>query len=103
MALDNEILTDFRQLLTEHGVTARWNGLDLLVLVSRVRRDQQIDIGGVVESPEMNLRVPKTTFSNTLPKFGERIEVEGVAYRISQVSNHPRSPILTLTLSTTDE
>jgi hypothetical protein len=38
-----------------------------------------------------------------LPKFGERIEVDGTAYRISRVSNHPRSPLLTLTLSSTDE
>ena len=35
--------------------------------------------------------------------LGERIEVEGVQYRISQVSGHPRSPLLTLSLSSTDE
>ena len=103
MALDNEILTDFRQLLTEHGVTARWNGLDLPVLLSRVRRDQQIDLGGFVDSPELSLRVAKASFPGDLPKMGERIDMEGVAYRISQVSNHPRSPLLTLALSTTDE
>jgi hypothetical protein len=38
-----------------------------------------------------------------LPKFGERIEVDGTDYRISRVSNHPRSPLLTLSLSSTDE
>ena len=103
MPLDIEILADFRQLLTEHGVTARWKGLELVVLVSRMDRQQQIGIGGMVESPDMSLRVPKTAFSSTLPKFGERIEVEGAQYRISRVSNHPRSPILTLSLSSTDE
>ena len=82
---------------------ARWQGIDLLVLVSRVKREQQIEMGGFVESPELSLRVPKLAFPNTLPKFGERIEVDGVQYRISQVSSHPRSPILTLSLSTTDE
>ena len=103
MGLESDILSDFRQLLTEHGVSARWQGLDLLVLVSRVKREQQIDMGGFVESPELSLRVPKEAFSNMLPKFGERIEVEGTEYRISQVSAHPRSPLLTLSLSTTDE
>jgi hypothetical protein len=103
MGLDSEILTDLRQLLTEHGVQARWNGIDLLVLVSRVRRDQQIDLGGFVDSPDLSLRVPKTAFPGDLPKFGERIQVDGDDYRIVQVSNHPRSPLLTLSLSTTDE
>ena len=77
MTLDSEILADLRQLLTEHGVTARWNGIDLLVLVSRIRRDQQIDLGGFVDSPDLSLRVPKTAFPGALPKFGERIEVDG--------------------------
>jgi len=103
MSLESEILADLRQLLTEHGVRARWNGIDLLVLISRVRRDQQIDMGGFVDSPDFSLRVPKTAFPDALPKFGERIEVDGDEYRIVQVSNHPRSPLLTLSLATTDE
>ena len=103
MPLDSEILADLRQLLTEHGVMARWNGLDLLVLVSRTRRDQQIDLGGFVDSPDLSLRVPKAAFPAALPKFGERIEVDGEEFRIVQVGKHPRSPLLTLSLSTTDE
>jgi len=103
MDLESEILSDLRQLLTEHGVNAQWKGLDLLVLVSRVKREQQIDMGGFVDSPDLSLRVPKAAFSDTLPKFGERIQVDGTEYRISQVSCHPRSPLLTLSLSTPDE
>ena len=103
MALDSEILADFRLLIAEHGTTARWNGHDLPVLVSRVRRDQQIDIGGFVESPELTLRVAKASLPGTQPKHGDRIEVDGTAYRVGQVSNHPRSPLLHLTLATTDE
>ena len=103
MELESEILSDLRQLLTEHGVKAQWKGLDLLVLVSRVKREQQIDMGGFVDSPDLSLRVPKAAFPDTLPKFGERIEVDGTEYRISQVSFHPRSPLLTLSLSTPDE
>ena len=103
MELESEILSDLRQLLSEHGVRARWQDIDLLVLVSRVKRDQQIEMGGFVDSPDLSLRVPKLAFPITLPKTGERIEVDGADYRISQVSSHPRSPILTLSLSTTDE
>ena len=103
MELESEILSDLRQLLTEHGVHAQWKGLDLLVLVSRVKREQQIDMGGFVDSPDLSLRVPKVAFPDTLPKFGERIRVDGTEYRISQVSCHPRSPLLTLSLSTPDE
>lgn len=103
MTLASEILADLHHLLTEHGVTARWKNLDLLVLVSRVRNEQQIDMGGFVESPDLSLRVPKLAFPDALPRFGERIEVDGTEYRISRVSNHPRSPLLTLTLSSTDE
>jgi hypothetical protein len=103
MSLESEILADLHQLLTEHGVKARWKGIDLLVLVSRLRNDQQIDMGGFVESPDLSLRVPKRTFPAALPKFGERIEVDGTEYRITKVGNHPRSPLLTLTLSTPDE
>jgi hypothetical protein len=103
MSLESEILSDLRQLLDEHGVKARWQDIDLLVLISRVDNKQQLDMGGFVESPDLSLRVPKVAFPNTLPKFGERIEVDGTEYRISQVSRHPRSPLLTLSLTTTDE
>ena len=103
MGLESEILSDLLQLLDERGVKARWQGIDLLVLVSRVKSEQQIAMGGFVESPDLSLRVPKAAFPNTRPKFGERIEVDGTEYRISQVSSHPQSPLLTLSLSSTDE
>jgi len=50
MNLESEILSDLRQLLTEHGVNAQWKSIALLVLVSRVKREQQIDLGGFVKS-----------------------------------------------------
>ena len=103
MSLDSDILTDLRELLTEHGVTARWKGIDLLVLASRLRNEQQLDIGGFVDSPDMSLRVPKAAFPGALPKLGERISIEGEDYRITRVANHPRSPLLTLTLNTANE
>ena len=80
MGLESDILSDLRQLLTEHGVSARWQGIDLLVLISRVKREQQMEMGGFVESPELSLRVPKAAFPATLPKFGERIEVEEIGF-----------------------
>lgn len=103
MSLVSEILSDFQQLLTEHGTAATWNNLNLSVLVSRLRSEQQIEMGGFVESPDLSVRVTKSSFPVALPKFGERIVVDGTAYRIGKVSKHPRSPILTLTLSTADE
>ena len=103
MSLESEILRDFNQLLAEHGTRAVWKDNPLHVLVSRVRSDQQIEIGGFVESPELSLRVLKSSFAAELPKFGERIELEGKDYRISKVGVHPRSPILTLSLTSTDE
>lgn len=103
MSLELEILSDFRQLLTEHGVKAQWKTLDLLVLVSRVRNDQQIDIGGFVESPDLSLRVPKASFPTAIPKFGDRIQVDGSEYRISKVSSHARSPLIHLSLTSADE
>ena len=103
MSLESEILTDVRQLLSEHGVKARWKDIDLSVLVSRNRNEQQLDIGGFVDSPDLSLRVPKLAFPAALPKLGERMEVDGAVYRITRVSSHPRSPLLTLSLSSTDE
>lgn len=103
MSFESEILADFQQVLSEHGVSARWKSVDLLVLVSRGRNDQQIDMGGFVESPDLSVRVPKRAFPGPLPKFGERIEVDGTQYRISKIGKHPRSPVVTLTLTSTDE
>ena len=103
MDIAHEILADFQQLLSEHGVPARWKSTDLRVLVSRVRREQQIDLGGFVESPELSLRVAKNTFPGDLPKTGERITLQGRDYRISRVADHDRSPILLLNLTSTDE
>ena len=103
MSLDSDILTDLHQLLAEHGVAARWNDIDLLVLASRVKRDQQIDLGGFVDSPELSLRVPKRAFPEEFPKSGQKIIVAGNPYRIVQVSEHPRSPLLTLSLDSADE
>lgn len=102
MNLEAEILADFRRLLTERGVRARWQGKTIDVLASRARAEQQLDIGGYVSSPEVTLRFIKSDVSS-LPKTGDRIEVDGTDHRVSRVSNHPRSPILTLTLTTTDE
>ena len=45
MNLESEILSDLHQLLWEYGVPTRWQDISLLVLVSRVRNDQQIDMG----------------------------------------------------------
>jgi hypothetical protein len=103
MSLECDIIADFQQLLTEHGVRAKWKGTNLDVLLSRLRAEQQIDLGGFVASPDLSLRVLKTAFPGPLPKFGERIEVDGTEYRIAKVGNHPRSPLLTLNLTTTDE
>jgi hypothetical protein len=103
MSLESDILADFHQLHTEHGVQARWKGASLSVLVSRNRNEQQLDIGGFVDSPDLSLRVPKLAFPAALPKLGERMEVDGAVYRITRVSSHPRSPLLTLSLSSTDE
>ena len=50
MGLESEILSDLRQLLDEHGVKARWKGIDLLVLVSKVDTKQQMEMGGFVET-----------------------------------------------------
>ena len=103
MSLESDILSDLQQLLAEHGTAALWNGLNLSVLVSRLRSEQQIDIGGFVESPDLSVRVAKSAFPAAMPKMGERILVDGAAYRISKVSSHTHSPLLTLTLTTTDE
>ena len=103
MSLESDILHDLQELLQEHGVQARWNNINLLVLVSRNRNEQQLDIGGFVDSPDLNLRVPKLAFPAALPKLGERMEVDGADYRITRASSHPRSPLLTLSLSSTDE
>jgi hypothetical protein len=103
MSLESDILADFRQLLAEHGAAATWNNINLSVLVSRLRSEQQIEMGGFVESPDLSVRVAKSAFPAALPKMGERFLVDGAAYRISKVSSHPRSPLLTLTLTSTDE
>ena len=103
MSLESDILSDFQQLLTEHGTAASWNGMNLSVLVSRVRCEQQIDMGGFVESPDLSVRVAKSAFPAAMPKMGERFLVDGAAYRIAKVSSHPRSPLLTITLTSTDE
>jgi hypothetical protein len=103
MSLESDILSDFQRLYAEHGVQARWKGLSLPVLVSRLRNEQQLEMGGFVESPDLSLRVPKLAFVNASPKFGERIEIDGTEYRIIKVGNHPRSPLLTLHLSSLHE
>ena len=56
-----------------------------------------------MDTPNLSLRVTKNRFPGDLPKFGDRIEIEGEEYSIVQVLNHPRSPLLTLSLFTTDE
>ena len=103
MSLENEILADLHELLREHGLSARWMGIDMLVLSSRIDRSQQIEIGGFVDAPDLAVRVPKAAFKGRWPKTGERFTVDGSDYRISQVSGHTRSPLVTLSLTTVDE
>ncbi len=84
MSLESDILSDLQQLLQEHGVQARWNNINLSVLVSRNRNEQQLDIGGFVDSPNLSLRVPKLAFPTARPKLCERMVIDGVVYRITQ-------------------
>ena len=83
MSLESDILSDLQQLLQEHGVKAQWNGINLLVLVGRNRNEQQIEMGGFVDSPDLSLRVPKLAFPAALPKLGERMDIDGVDNRIT--------------------
>ncbi len=103
MGLENEILTDLIQLLAEHGVNCRWQTTSFLALATTIKVEQQMELGGFVEMPDLNLKFPKNVFTGAIPEFGQRIVVDGKQYRIIKVSGHPRSPLMTLTLSTTDE
>jgi hypothetical protein len=103
MSLESDMLADLAELLSEHGVPARWQNTDLIVLASRNSAGSEIAIGGYVESPDLSIRVPKAAFTGPVPAFGQRIEVGGESYRIAKVGGHPRSPLLTLVLTSTDE
>ena len=103
MDLSSEILGDLAELLTEHGVQAQWQGVSLIVLASSISTGSEIAIGGYVESPDISERVPRAVFTGQVPAFGLRIEVGGESYRIAKVGGHPRSPLLTLVLTSTDE
>ncbi len=103
MSLEAEILADFTALLAEHGVEAQWQGVTLRGLASRVRDEQKIALGGFVDAPEISLRVARAAFTNGVPEVGQRLTVAGDEYRVTKLSRHPRSPLLTLTLSTPDE
>jgi hypothetical protein len=103
MSPESEILADLAELLSEHGVPARWQNTDLIVLASRIGTESGIAVGGYVESPDLTIRVPRTAFTGPVPQYGQRITVDGEVYRISRVSSHPRSPLLTLVLTTPDE
>ena len=69
MGLASDILFNFHQLLSEHGVTAWRKTIDVLVLVSRLRSEQQIEMGGFVESPDFlpsTIHNPRSTISPAL-------------------------------------
>ena len=103
MSLESDMLRDLAELLSEHGVPARWQNTDLIVLASRISTGSEIAIGGYVESPDLSIRVPRAAFTGPVPAFGQRIEVGGESYRIAKVGGHPRSPLLTLVLTSPDE
>jgi hypothetical protein len=103
MSLESEIAADFESLAAEHGVSVTWMGITFSAMVSRARLDQQIDIGGFVSSYDMTLRALKASFSAALPEIGDIMTVDGTAYRSTKISNHPRSPLLLINLSTPDE
>ena len=103
MDLEDSIRADLDELLAEHGVGARWNGLDLMVLASRASLDQNIEAGGFVDAPDLSIRVPAYALPDVKPRNGERVTVDGDDYRIVRVSKHPRSPLVTLVLAAADE
>ena len=78
-----------------------------VILGEVVARESSVDFNVVDGIRYMHSRGRATVDVHGVMKgrasVGERIEVEGIEYRISQVSSHPRSPLLTLSLSTTDE
>jgi hypothetical protein len=63
MSLETDILNDLQELFQEHGVQARWNGINLLVLVSRVflsshflRREQSSYVSWILMLSSIALR-----------------------------------------------
>ena len=103
MSLDAEILADFIYLLDEHGVSCVWNGTSFTGLSSPIRNEQQIEVGGFVEGPDLTVRAPNTAFTGATPAFGDKMTVDGDEYRVFKTRSHPRSPLLTFELMTKDE
>jgi hypothetical protein len=97
MSLDAEIAADFLTMLDDYGVTATFGDQSALALVSQVRNEQELDLGGMVQSPDLKIRLPKSSF-DPLPTHGSMLEIDGEDYRVSKVSAHPRSPLVTFEL-----
>jgi hypothetical protein len=103
MSLESEIAADFASLALENGVSVTWCEKTFTALASRASNEEQIAIGGFVESPDMRIRALKSEFTTGLPGIGDLIGVDGSVYRVTKVSRHPKSPVVVFTLATADE
>ncbi len=102
MSFESEIAADFAELASERGVSCAFQNLTFTALASRCKASEVLALGGLVESPDLTLKALRATFTSGFPEIGDRISVAGDGYRVCNVSSHPRSALLLLTL-TTDE
>jgi hypothetical protein len=102
MGLGEQIDRDFAALLHEYGTVAVCDGRAFPVMAGQVRTEQELELGGMAQSPELRVRFQRSAV-DPIPAFGALIEVKGASYRVSRVVSHPNSPLVTLELVSPDE
>ena len=77
-------------------------GRTLHALVSDNPLSQDLGLGGFDAKGDCTMKVLRSELGPDRPKLGEKVEFQGLSYRITRVTDHPQFPMIVLVVEPED-
>jgi len=102
MSIHDEKAAALAEVLAATGEAIVWNGQTYQALVSENPLSHELGIGGFDSQGDCTIKILRSALGVDRPKLGERVEFQGVDYRITRVTDHPQFPMVVLVVEPED-
>jgi hypothetical protein len=102
MSLHDEKAAALAEVLAATGEAIVWKGQTYQALVSDNPLSHDLGLGGFDSKGDCTIKILRSALGADRPKLGERVEFQGVDYRITRVTDHPQFPMIVLVVEPED-
>lgn len=102
MSLHDEKAAALAEVLAATGEEIEWKGRTLHALVSDNPLSHDLGLGGFEAKGDCTMKVLRAELGADRPKLGEKVEFQGLTYRITRVTDHPQFPMIVLVVEPED-